>query len=259
MSDQLSRRAAVSRPRRQKAAPSRSSAGLRPLHLPARDTAILDAIAGFICERGLKPGDRLPAERDLCERLKVSRPTLREALKRWAALGILDMRVGSGTYLRVPVAPGAVHFALTVQLEHAHLQRTLELRRALEAEAAELAALRANDESVAEIRRRLEHMEHVHLRYGDAPEEDWEFHLSVYRAAGNPLFGQIVGQLHTALHRFWEHPFGKSDFARRTFPMHRQLYEAIAARDPVAARRVTLDIIRIVEEDLREAAGVRQS
>ena len=41
--------------------------------------------------------------------------------------------------------------------------------------------------------------------------------------------------------------------------MHRQLYEAIAARDPVAARRVTLDIIRIVEEDLREAAGVRQS
>jgi GntR family transcriptional regulator, transcriptional repressor for pyruvate dehydrogenase complex len=152
-----------------------------------------------------------------------------------------------------------VHFALTVQLEHAHLQRTLELRRALEAEAAELAALRANDESVAEIRRRLEHMEHVHLRYGDAPEEDWEFHLAVYRAAGNPLFGQIVGQLHTALHRFWEHPFGKSDFARRTFPMHRQLYEAIAARDPVAARRVTLDIIRIVEEDLREAAGVRQS
>ena len=259
MSDQLSRRAAVSRPRRQKAAPSRSSAGLRPLHLPARDTAILDAIAGFICERGLKPGDRLPAERDLCERLKVSRPTLREALKRWAALGILDMRVGSGTYLRVPVAPGAVHFALTVQLEHAHLQRTLELRRALEAEAAELAALRANDESVAEIRRRLEHMEHVHLRYGDAPEEDWEFHLSVYRAAGNPLFGQIVGQLHTALHRFWEHPFGKSDFARRTFPMHRQLYEAIAARDPVAARRVTLDIIRIVEEDLREAARVRQA
>ena len=259
MSDQLSRRAAVSRPRRQKAAPSRSSAGLRPLQLPARDTAILDAIAGFICERGLKPGDRLPAERELCGRLMVSRPTLREALKRWAALGILDMRVGSGTYLRVPVAPGAVHFALTVQLEHAHLQRTLELRRALEAEAAELAALRANDESVAEIRRRLEHMEHVHLRYGDAPEEDWEFHLAVYRAAGNPLFGQIVGQLHTALHRFWEHPFGKSDFARRTFPMHRQLYEAIAARDPVAARRVTLDIIRIVEEDLREAAGVRQS
>ena len=259
MSDQLSRRQAVSGPRRQKPAPGRSSAGLRPVRLPARDTAILDAIAGFICERGLNPGDRLPAERELCERLKVSRPTLREALKRWAALGILDMRVGSGTYLRVPVAPGAVHFAVTVQIEHVHLQRTLELRRALEAEAAELAALRASDESIAEIRRRLEHMEHVHLRYGDAPEEDWEFHLAVYRAAGNPLFAQIVGQLHAALHRFWEHPFGKSDFARRTFPMHRQLYEAIAARDPVAARRVTLDIIRIVEEDLREAARVRQS
>jgi DNA-binding FadR family transcriptional regulator len=61
------------------------------------------------------------------------------------------------------------------------------------------------------------------------------------------------------LHRFWEHPFGKSDFARRTFPMHRRLYEAIAARDPAAARRVTLDIIGIVEDDLREAARARQS
>src|SRR5262245_11978572 len=259
MSDQSIQRRPAAPSRRPVAAPGRSTAGLRPLQLPARDTAILDAIAGFIRERGLQPGDRLPPERELCERLKVSRPTLREALKRWAALGILDMRVGSGTYLRVPVAPGAVHFALTVQLEHVHLQRTLELRRALEAEAAELAALRASDEAIAEIRRRLEHMENVHLRYGDAPEEDWEFHLSVYRAADNPLFAQIVGQLHTALHRFWEHPFGKSDFARRTFPMHRQLYEAIAARDPVTARRVTLDIIRIVEEDLREAARVRQA
>jgi DNA-binding FadR family transcriptional regulator len=259
MSDQLSQRRTAARPAPRASAAGRSGPGLRPLQLPARDTAILDAIAAFIRECGLQPGDRLPPERELCERLKVSRPTLREALKRWAALGILDMRVGSGTYLRVPVAPGAVHFAVTVQLEHVHLQRTLELRRALEAEAAELAALRASDEAIAEIRRRLEHMEHVHLREGDAPEEDWEFHLSVYRAAGNPLFTQIVGQLHAALHRFWEHPFGKSDFARRTFPMHRQLYEAIAARDPAAARRVTLDIIRIVEEDLTEAARVRQA
>src|SRR6185295_705783 len=98
MSDQLSRRRVESGSRLQKSAPGRSPAGLRPLKLPARDTAILDVIAGFIVERGLQPGDRLPPERELCERLRVSRPTLREALKRWAALGILDMRVGSGTY-----------------------------------------------------------------------------------------------------------------------------------------------------------------
>src|SRR5215468_1220550 len=235
-----------------------SPSGLAPVRVPARDTAILDAIAGFIVERGLNPGDRLPPERELCARLKVSRPTLREALQRWAALGIVDMRVGSGTYLAVPVAPGAVHLALTVQLEHAHLQRTLELRRALETSAAELAASRASADALAEIRSRLERMETVHLRYGTAPEEDWAFHLSVYHAAGNPLFIQIIGQLRSALHRFWETPFGKSDFAFRSFPMHRQLYEAIAARDPAAARQVTLDIIRITEEDLGEAARARR-
>ena len=250
---------AAARPRPGVAAPGHAAAALGPLRIPARDTAILDAIAGFIVERGLAPGDRLPSERELCERLKVSRPTLREALQRWAALGIVDMRVGSGTYLAVPVAPGAVHLALTVQLEHAHLQRTLELRRALETSAAELAASRASTDALAEIRSRLERMEAVHLRYGTAPEEDWAFHLSVYHAAGNPLFIQIVGQLHSALHRFWETPFGKSDFASRSFPMHRLLYEAIAARDPAAARQVTLDIIRITEEDLGEAARARRS
>jgi GntR family transcriptional regulator, transcriptional repressor for pyruvate dehydrogenase complex len=258
MSDQSAARA-TSRLRPATAAAGRPSAGLAPLRLPARDTAILDAIAGFIVERGLSPGDRLPPERELCERLKVSRPTLREALQRWAALGIVDMRVGSGTYLMVPVAPGAVHLALTVQLEHAHLQRTLELRRALETAAAELAASRASAADIAEIRARLEQMETVHRRYGSAPEEDWAFHLSVYHAAGNPLFIQIIGQLHTALHRFWETPFGKNDFASRSFPMHRWLYDAIASRDEAAARQVTLDIIRITEEDLEEAARARQS
>ncbi len=238
-------------------AASRPAAGLSPLRLPARDTAILEAIAAFVAERGLGPGDRLPPERELADRLRVSRPTLREALKRWEALGIVEMRVGSGTYLRVPVAPGALHLALTVQLEHQDLQRTLELRRAIEAEAAALAAQRAGPESVGEIARRLERMERVHRRYGGAPEEDWAFHLAIYYAAGNPLFVQIVGQIHDALHRFWEHPFGKSDFAARSFPLHRRLYEAIVARDPAAARALTLDIIRITAEDLEEAARAR--
>src|SRR5262245_52858303 len=93
---------------------------------------------------GSSPAIACRPERELTARLKVSRPTVREALKRWAALGIVEMRVGSGTYLRVPVAPGAVHFAVTVQFEHEHLQRTLELRRALETEAAELAATAAD-------------------------------------------------------------------------------------------------------------------
>jgi GntR family transcriptional regulator, transcriptional repressor for pyruvate dehydrogenase complex len=237
---------------------SRPTAGLGPLRFPARDTVILEAIAAFVADTGIKPGERLPPERELAERLRVSRPTLREALKRWEALGIVEMRVGSGTYLRVPVAPGAMHLALTVQLEHQDLQRTLELRRAIEAEAAELAAIRATPEAVSEIQWRLERMERMHLRYGNAPEEDWEFHLSIYRAAGNPLFVQIVGQINAALRRFWEYPFGKADFAARSFPMHRQLYEAIARRDAAGARAVTLDIIRIVAEDLEEAARARQ-
>src|SRR5207244_8671329 len=76
---------------------------LKPLRLRTLDSAVLDSLAVYIEAAGIMPGDSLPSERLLCERLAVSRPTVREALKRWEDLGIIDMRKGSGAYLRTIV------------------------------------------------------------------------------------------------------------------------------------------------------------
>ena len=86
-------------------------------------------------------------------------------------------------------------------------------------------------------------------------EEDWEFHQSIYRASGNPLFEQIIAAMHEMFHRFWEHPLGVRDFGHASFPFHRTMYERIAARDAEGARAEALKLIATVEADLKRGAA----
>src|SRR4051812_20227320 len=106
---------------------------LKPLRSRTLDNAVLDALAAFVEAAAIVPGDRLPSERLLCERLAVSRPTVREALKRWEALGIVEMRKGSGVFLRTLVGPNLVHvpLILTKPTKIRNLLEALQIRRAL--------------------------------------------------------------------------------------------------------------------------------
>lgn len=95
-------------------------------------------------------------------------------------------------------------------------------------------------------------MERVHIAKGTSGPEDLAFHLAVYDATHNPLFRQLLEQMRETFERFWSHPFDRQDFARRSFPFHRTLFNAIAAQDTEAARRETLKILDVVEEDIKE-------
>ena len=88
------------------------------------------------------------------------------------------------------------------------------------------------------IEARLVEMERVHRAEGTAGPEDLAFHLSIYDASRNPLFGQLLSQMRGAFASFWAKPFDRSDFARRSFPLHRPLFEAIARHIPT--RRGTI-------------------
>lgn len=232
--------------------------GLSPIQATARDDAVLKALAGFVMREALGPGQRLPTERILAERLKVSRNTVREALTRWEGLGLVERRQGSGTYLKGVVSLDMLHMPLTLAggNDFTSLMQTLEIRRALEAEAAALCAVRADQAEIAEIGRKLDIMEQAfHTRAGMSAEEDWEFHQSIYRSSGNPLFEQIIAAMHELFHRFWEHPLGVRDFGHASFPYHRTIYERIAAHDPEGARAEALKLIATVEDDLKRGAA----
>ena len=236
--------------------------GLLPIQTTARDDAVLKALAGFVAQEGLEPGERLPTERILAERLRVSRNTVREALTRWEGLGLVERRQGSGTYLKASVSPDMLHMPLTLASgnDFASLMQTLELRRALESEAVALCAERARKSDIALIGRKLDTMEKAFRnRDGMSADEDWEFHQAIYRASGNPLFEQIISAMHEMFHRFWEHPLGVRDFGHASFPYHRTIYERIVARDPEGARAEQIKLIATVEDDLRRGARMKSA
>lgn len=228
---------------------------LQPITAPRRNAAVLEALAAYVADAGLQPGDKMPTERDLTDQLKVGRSTVREAIKAWEALGIVEARKGSGTFLLRPVAPGAIHMPVTLLRRKETLLHTLEIRRALEAEASAIAAVRADKGDLETIERRLVVMEGVHLAHGTAGPEDWEFHMSIYAATRNPMFGQIVGFMREQLFSFFEIAPDWKGFAGRSFPLHRELFEAIAGRDEARARALTLAILQVTEEDIRIITG----
>jgi DNA-binding FadR family transcriptional regulator len=219
-----------------------------------RARQVTDALADYVEDARLKAGDRLPAERELMESLKVGRSTIREAISHFQALGVIETRKGSGTYLLKPISKATIHMPLSLNatdLRNALLQ-TLEVRRGIECEAGMVAARKRTAEDVVLIEEKLNEMERVHLEKGTSGPEDLAFHLAIYDASHNQLFRQLLEQMRETFWQFWQHPFQRQDFARRSFPFHRTLFNAIAAQDPEAAREETLKILAVVEEDIKD-------
>lgn len=233
---------------------ARNRPRIPPLAPVDRAQQVVEALATYIQSADLRAGDRLPAERVLMAELGVGRSTVREVISHFQALGVIETRKGSGTYLLKPVSTATIHMPLSLDPtdQREVLLQTLEVRRGLEVEAAVVAARRRSAEALETIREKLEAMEKVHLLQGTSGPEDLAFHLAIYDATRNPLFRQLLEQMRGAFERFWSHPFDRQDFARRSFPYHRTLYDAIAAQDTEAARRETLKILDVVEEDIKE-------
>lgn len=186
--------------------------------------------------------------------LGVGRSTIREVIRHFQALGVMETRKGSGTYLLKPITSATIHMPLSVDTANVRdaLLQTLEVRRGIECEAGMVAARKRTAEDLEIIERKLNEMERVHLAKGTSGPEDLAFHLAIYDATHNPLFRQLLEQMREGFERFWEKPFDRPDFARRSFPYHRTLFNAIAAQDSEAARRETLKILEVVEEDIKE-------
>ena len=226
----------------------------RPVSRKNLDSAILDSLAAYVEEHSIEPGQRLPSERILGEALRVGRSSVREALKRWEALGIVSLQQGRGAFLQAAVGPNILHVPLVLARPSKvkDLLQILQVRRALEGEAAAVCASDASAEDIAEIGNALLRLEAMHAA-GNGSQADWEFHQSIYRATGNPFFPKIIQSMRDLLHQLWENALQLPDFAEASHPFHRTMYEAIARRDPVAARSEAWKLVDSVEREIREA------
>src|SRR5688500_1916689 len=193
-----------------------------------------------LIERGeLRPGDRLPAERDLATQIGVSRPTVRAGLRALSAIGVVQSRHGSGTFIPDgPPSLGTDALSFLAALHGFTREEMYEARRILEVGAAALAAERATPDQIATLAEEVAGM----FATMQDPQlflvHDINFHRSVAAASGNPIVASLV-EMVSALYyeQRRETAVRASDRdLRDAAEMHRRIYQAIRAHEAGAAR-----------------------
>jgi DNA-binding FadR family transcriptional regulator len=212
-------------------------------------------IKEMITSGELGPGDRLPKEADLAERLGLSRNSLREAVKALSMIRVLDVRQGDGTYvtsLEPHLLLDALSFVVDFHRDDTVLQ-FLEVRRIMEPAATALAAERMTDDDVDKLQAVLDEL-------GPEPTiealvaNDLEFHRQIAAGSGNEVLCSLIDGLSgpTTRARIWR-GLTQEGAAARTREQHQAILDAIGSRQPELARSWATVHIAGVEEWLRRA------
>lgn len=219
---------------------------------------IVEQIKKLIARGDLKPGERIPSERDLAVMLGVSRPSVREAIMMLEAMGFVEARQGGGTFVRA-LTEASITDPLARLIEEkdpALLRALAEVRMGLESWSAYLAAQRAEPGEVAEIRRLYGVMASQASRGGWDPEVDADFHYAITAAAHNSLQMHVLDSVHTLFHATIQVAlmefYRQQGHIEKLLVQHREILEAIAARDPELARQKMLAHLTLVEEKMTE-------
>jgi len=202
---------------------------------------IADQIRRLIQSGEFRPGARLPPERDLARQLGVSRPSVREAVIALEVEGLVEVRIGSGIYVR-GAAPDAHADAPGVEPADAAAGpfELLRARYVIEAECAALAARSARAPQLRALESTLDAMDRE-LAAGRRPlADDRAFHHGVAEATGNGALVEVVELLWNersgALYRQLEHHYDSLDLWRAALAEHRSVLAAITARDADGAK-----------------------
>lgn len=222
-------------------------------------TSVVRQIELLILRGILRPGERLPSERDLAEKLGVSRPSLREAVADLQQRGLLSTRAGAGIFVS-DIIGSAFSPALT-QLFASHAEAVFDyiaFRRDLEGLAAERAARLGTDTDLAVIGALLTKMEAAHTRRDPALEAqlDADFHLAIIEASHNVIMLHMMRSMYQLLREgvFYNRQimFRQRPTRETLLDHHRMINAALQARDPVAARAAIETHLTFVETALAD-------
>jgi GntR family transcriptional repressor for pyruvate dehydrogenase complex len=202
---------------------------------------LADALVVSIRDGQLPPGQRLPTEGALVQRFGVSRTVVREAMSRLKTVGLIESRQGSGAFVKAMPAPALEHLVLAPDGSMNAVIQMVEVRRALEAESAALAAVRRTPANLKQIKLALQALERAVVSGGDGVAEDVAFHVAIATAANNPFLLATLSYLSrflldgTRVTRANEAT--RSDFAQQVRDEHAAIVQAIEAGDGSTARQ----------------------
>lgn len=211
--------------------------------------SVAEQIAALIDEGAYPPGTRLPGERELAEKLGVSRVTIREAEIALQAVGRLEIKTGSGVYVSESKP------SLTGALPKASAFEVTEARLMIESESAALAAVNISEEGIAKLEDLVEQMNSDDDEAANAADE--QFHLTIAEASNNSAMVHTVKSLWEMREQIPEvkatyEAVCVHDAASRTAE-HRAIFESIKARDPAGARQAMREHFQRLLESMLEA------
>lgn len=219
---------------------------------------IVDKITEFFLAGNLKPGERLPSERELASQFKVSRTSIREALRTMEQNGLIEIRQGGGSYIKATDFQSRKEeiTAAIIKAENHLVYEMLELRRALEVESAFLAAKRATSTDLEKLRTALENMAVSTQNIELGHKADLDFHIGIVESTHNSIFINLIHTLSdhmkdtiraTRRHRFTD-PSRYED----TMDEHKEIYLAIASGNADKAKGLMEEHITRIREELTE-------
>jgi GntR family transcriptional repressor for pyruvate dehydrogenase complex len=212
---------------------------------------VVSQLHQLIDEGKLKAGDRLPSERELAEIFRVSRSSVREAIKTLEREGLVISRPGSGTFI------AAIDVEAIVQPLASLLSRgkdalfdLFEMRRLIEPNIAALAAERATPSDVARLRQILKMQEDQVGRGASAVESDAAFHFAIGQATQNAALQRLVASIVEILKPVREKSLQTPGRAHKSLASHREILVAIERHDPESARQAMRRHIEAVEQNV---------
>ncbi len=228
-------------------------------------TRLSDVVAGElekrILEGSLKPGDRIPSERELAVELGVSRPSLREAIQKLALKGLLTTRHGGGTFVTDRLDAHFVDPWQEMLNGHPALQGDLlEFRQMLESQAAYLAADRATSADIERLDAVFAELDAIYVSKDLAAciDVDVAFHQAIAEAAHNVLIGHLSASLMRLIHghvsRNLEHLHARPQRWDQLQSQHRAIWQAIREHKPEAAARAARNHIEFVRKSMADSA-----
>jgi GntR family transcriptional regulator, transcriptional repressor for pyruvate dehydrogenase complex len=219
---------------------------------------VVEQIRQLMAEGELKPGDKLLPERELAEKLQVSRPSVREAIRMLEMLGFIEIRPRDGTFVRNTNPAEMIQpLAVLLTAEKSSLLEMFEVRRIHETANAGLAAERASEQEIRQLATALRNMkERLNVKDSERGEKhDIEFHSLIAEATHNALltrlFRNISEEFSRAVSVARRGLYADEGNPQKIIDQHRRIYQAIKKRDPEMATRRMLEHLSYAEREMR--------
>lgn len=227
-----------------------------------RAMQVVNHVRTMIVNGTLKPGDQIPPERDFARQLNISRATLRAGIGYLAALGVMKIKHGVGTFVADgPPDFGRDSLSFIGALHGFQSWQMFEARILLETALAALAAERGREEHHAALAEEVAEM----FAMIDKPNEylvhDVLFHRIIAQASGNPILAAIMETVVSSMYDKRRKTVERATDLRESAEMHREIYRAVRARKPQEARKMMEQHLRMAQaaQGMEKPAGKRLS